>query len=472
MDFEKVKRRQSLKVIISEAIMVIAVITTVTILAFLVSGYWINSDLKLERQGLLQISSIPTGASVYIDGDSSWFQNTNTSKVLPSGEHTITLTKEGYDSWSKTINIAEGLLYRLHYPRLFLNERTQENILATKDTKLATFSSDHNYLLLINESSKWTLVNLNNDNVKPTEFDISDVFNDIINANEKFPVDKILSIDWDYDSNHILLKLENNEYPEWALLDVKNPSKSINLTKEFSGNFSEIQILDNSSNNLLAIQNNNLQKIDIPSKSLSAVLVKDIITFDHYDNSEVIFSAKKPSNGNENSNENSNYYVGLLKLGDDKIINLQDTISPAKVTLSKFYDDQYITILVDDIVSVYKKEGFIKSFEYKLSFTPESLKVGHNGEFITMSSDNKIATLDMESMSIIEWTIENENFNWIDNDMISVTEENNLIVYDYDGLNRRVIANNALDNSPAAITNNKWLYYFTENNLVREVINN
>ena len=78
----------------------------------------------------------------------------------------------------------------------------------------------------------------------------------------------------------------------------------------------------------------------------------------------------------------------------------------------------------------------------------------------------------MESMSIIEWTIENENFNWIDNDMISVTEENNLIVYDYDGLNRRVIANDALNNLPAAITNNKWLYYFTKNNLAREVINN
>ena len=58
LDLEKAKRRQSLKVIISEAIMVLAVIATVTILAFLVSGYWINSDLKLERQGLLQISSV------------------------------------------------------------------------------------------------------------------------------------------------------------------------------------------------------------------------------------------------------------------------------------------------------------------------------------------------------------------------------------------------------------------------------
>ena len=106
MDPDKVKRRQSLRVIVSEAIMVIAVVMTVVVLAFMVSGYWLNSDFKVERQGLLQISSIPTGADIYIDGSSSWLQRTNTSKVLPVGEHTISLSKEGYDSWSKTIYVS------------------------------------------------------------------------------------------------------------------------------------------------------------------------------------------------------------------------------------------------------------------------------------------------------------------------------------------------------------------------------
>ena len=82
MDPDKAKRRQSLKIIISETIMFVSVVVTVVILAFLVSGYWINSDFKVERQGLLQVSSIPTGAEVNIDGDSSWFQRTNTSKTL------------------------------------------------------------------------------------------------------------------------------------------------------------------------------------------------------------------------------------------------------------------------------------------------------------------------------------------------------------------------------------------------------
>ena len=64
MDPEKRARRQSLRIIVSECFMVLAVVITVAILAFMVSGYWVNSDFKIERQGMLQISSLPTGADV------------------------------------------------------------------------------------------------------------------------------------------------------------------------------------------------------------------------------------------------------------------------------------------------------------------------------------------------------------------------------------------------------------------------
>ncbi len=155
MDPERAKRRQSAKIIISETIMVLAVVITVTILAFIVSGYWLNSDFKVERNGLLQISSVPTGADIYIDGDSSWLQRTNISKVLSSGEHSVKLTKDGYDSWQKTINGSEGLLYRIHYPRLFLQNRTPESLLDITGTTLATTSPDHNSLILINNTTEF-----------------------------------------------------------------------------------------------------------------------------------------------------------------------------------------------------------------------------------------------------------------------------------------------------------------------------
>lgn len=465
MDPERAKRRQSAKIIISETIMVLAVVITVTILAFIVSGYWLNSDFKVERNGLLQISSVPTGADIYIDGDSSWLQRTNTSKVLSSGEHSVKLTKDGYDSWQKTINISEGLLYRIHYPRLFLQNRTPESLLDVTGTTLATTSPDHNSLILINNTTEWAFINLDSDEIKPEPIDISQIFSSVSlapDATTGLFTGTIQDIKWDYDGTHALFKTNNTDTTEWVLLDVKNPTKSINLTKEFGANFNEIQILDNSSNNLLVVRNGNLHKIDVSGKSISAVLAENVTNFDHYNN-EVVFSATTTSEAPVN-------YIGFLKLGDDKITTLEETNSPALVTLSRFYDDKYITVLSDRLVSLYKKEDFTKIKDFELTFQPTSIKVGHNGEFITMPLGNQIATLDMEAMSVTEWQPSGTRFGWIDNDMVYTVADNSLIVYDFDGYNQRALASSVSEHFPAAITNNKWLYYFSDNTLIREKI--
>lgn len=463
MDPEKTKRRQNLKVIISEAIMVLAVAATVTILAFLVSGYWINSDFKIERQGLLQISSVPTGADVTIDGDSSWLQRTNTSKVLSSGEHTVTLTKEGYDSWSKTINISEGLLYRIHYPRLFPDNRVTEKALSVDDYSFSTISPDRTKLLLV--SSSWKLIDLADKDAKVLDLNISQLSSDDSSI-QISPDSTVISADWDKSGSHILVKLNNGDSAEWILLDVRDIKNSINLGKEFGGDFSNIQILDDSSSSLLAISNGNLHKIDISSRSLSSVLVENIIDYDHFDASEVVFYAK------DSTSESDAGYIGLLKLSDNKITKLLDTTEAAKVSISRFYDDKYITILQNNLASLYKKEDFTKVADYELSFSPNKMEVGHNGEFITMSLGGRIATLDMETESIIEWDVGSERFGWIDDDMIYAIIDGSLVVYDFDGLNRRVLAQNVDSDTLATITDDKWLYYFSDNSLMRMIINN
>ena len=255
MDAEKKQRLQSLKVIISETIMVLAVIISVAALALIVSGYWIGSGFKVERQGMLQISSMPTGADISIDGDSSWLQRTNTSKVLLSGEHSVVLTKEGYDSWSKTIDIKEGLLYRLHYPRLFLKDRTPKKVASFDGITASFISPDGSTLLLANKTTEWQLLNLREESLSSESLDISKAFSSVSladNAKEGLFTGKIVDANWDLDASHILFEVKTAENKlEWVLLDVKNPDRSFNLTKEFGGEFSGMQILDNSSSNLI-----------------------------------------------------------------------------------------------------------------------------------------------------------------------------------------------------------------------------
>ncbi|MCR5700480.1 MAG: PEGA domain-containing protein [Candidatus Saccharibacteria bacterium] len=463
MDTEKLRKRQSLKVIVSEAIMVLAVVIMVTVLALIVSGYWLGSDFKVERQGMIQVASIPTGADLDIDGQSSWLQRTNTSKVLASGPHTVTISKEGYDTWSREINISEGLLYRLHYPRLFLKDRTPEKILDISGALQATISPARDKLLLVNGTTEWQLVKLKDDTLEPKELDISEFFSNTSladGAKVGLFTGKILTMDWDRSGSHVLFKVDNTGSTEWILLDVDNIKNTINLTKEFGADFDIVEILDNSSSNLIASQDGNLRKIDVPGKSISAVLAEEVFSFDHYEN-EIVYSSAGPSN---------TYLVSLLKIGDDESTQLETTTEPVKVAISKFYDDMYITALQDTTLKLYKKVDFTPVSEYQLTFSPEIMEVGHNGEFITMYSGAQLATLDMEAATVVEWTIDGDTFGWLDNDMIYSVADGELFVYDFNGLNRRALAKNVSSHFPAAITDDKWLYYVSDGNLTRERI--
>ena len=467
MDLEKIKRLKSLKVIISEAIMVLIVVVTVIILALVVSGYWVNSDFEVERQGMLQVSSIPTGASVAIDGETSWRQRTNTSKVLASGEHTVTLTKEDYDSWSKTINITEGLLYRLHYPRLFLKERTPEEYYYLPESIYATVSPEYDLLLIVNNTTNWLLINLTEESPKPRTIDISSLFRSAEPTSDQASglfAGNILTASWDHDEAHVLCKVQMDSRIEWLLLDVRNPQKSINITREFGSDFSDIQILDNSANNLLVVQNGNLHKIDVPDKSLSAVLIEKIADYYISDN-EIVFVSEQL-----NDVQTMSYEIGVTKIGDKTKTSLFQTTGPVKVAQIQFYDKKYLAVLEGNTITLYDRENLEETIDYITSFNPDNMEIGHHGDFILLSSGAHLAAIDMEAGDVFEWIADNDGYDWLDHDMLYDVDNGNLFVYDYDGLNRRHLAENVSSHFPVTITDNKWLYYFSDDYLVREWI--
>lgn len=456
MDYEKRAKRQSLRIIFSEFVMFLAVVSMVVVLGFVVSGYWINGDLKVERQGMLQINSIPTGLNITIDDELLRFQHTNSSKILSSGEHTVLLSKEGYDTWTKTVTIREGLLYRLNYPYLFRQEREKEDVYDATGTTFATVSPNRNLILLINKTTNWTLINLDSTTIKPIAIDISKAFSSVslaTGAASGLFTGEILATEWDNANEHILFKVKNGENIEWVLLNVRNAAKSVNLTREFASNFEDIRILDSSSSNLLAMRNGNLHKVDVESRQISAILASGVIHYDYYDN-EIIYSTEEK--------------INLLKLGDEKATPIEELEAPATLLLSKFYEDKYITVIRDLEIIVYKKDDLTEVARADLSFAPNYYKIGHDGDFIFLRNGNQLATFDMEGLVLREWSPESEKFGWITNYMIYTVKNNELIVYDYDGLNRRSISTNVSAHFPVTITNNRWMYYFNDDGLVRE----
>lgn len=456
MDIKKRKTKQFIKVVISEAIMSLSVIVMVIFLCFFVSGYWINQDFEVERSGLLQVESYPGGANVAIDGeDGGFFQRTSSSKVLTSGEHVVTLSKDGYDTWEKKINVRDGLLYRLHYPRLFLNERTIENVVDFENVSFVSVSDDRDFMLVV-DNGKWELVRLDKNTPTVTILNVYEVFPTLANSSIK-------SIKWSNNGERILVKVEKDDINDWILINLNNIEKSLDLGLTYKQNFDRIEFANNSASNLFFLSSGVLSEANINSKDELRILAKDVVDFSFFDN-EIVYISK----------EDNLFFVKNLRSSED--IKIFEVSGKSRVFLSKFYTDKYLTIINENKVSLFignlpssmdDLASYEEKYNFEIGFIPTKIIVGHEGEYLIFKNNNNLSTLDMESMNMLSFTVENSNIGQLDDDMIFIINNGSLIVYDFDGFNRREIASSTVEKT-ATISDDKWLYYFINNSLFRE----
>lgn len=473
MDVEQIKKRQTIKVFITEAIMVFSIIGLVVFLMMIASGYWINQDFTVERQGLLQYASIPSGADVAIDGETGWMQKTNNSKMVSSGEHTVTISKEGYDSWTKKVNIEEGLLYRVVYPRLFLQNRTTEKVRELGDVRYATVSPKGDKILALKDNMTFEVALIDSSEFKLNELDISGIYSNT------YKIEEILSADWSGDDEKVLMNVQisnvNGEsLREWTLLNAKHPEKSVRISKTFDLDIADIKFIDDSADNLLVLERadmfkNQLRKINLSSQSISAVLVDDVSNINVFGSDIIFIDGQSPF---RNATDGT---ISIYK--DNKIESLVSVpnVYNAFAQESEFYNNRYLSVVSNNEVSLYEMSDFIsgadelkKVLDETISFYPTEFKLEKEGDFLFMKDGKKIAVLDMESEKIIEYEIENENYGWLDGHMIyTVDDAGTLIVYDYDGLNRRELVQN-VSREFGAVINERWLYYVSNGWLIRE----
>ena len=317
MDIEKRKRNKLIRIIFVDIIMSLAVVGLVFVLVAVVEGWRLGSNLKLEQNGMAQIESLPTGAKVVIDGKQD-FNETNISKLLSAGEHEITLWKEGFDSWTKKINITSGLLTRLKHPRLFKQNRTTEEVAGYASLRFLYASPDHKSLLAATDNTtKWQYITaLGADKVTIEEVDVKNIFSGT--SDGKFP-GEIVQISWNETSEKVLLQVKRGETYEWGVINLKKVSESINLTQSISKytekniekktdsspekqavevkrNLTQVVIGDATASKFIALVDGSLREIDTSVKTLSEPYLKNIAKF-KISGSQVIYltNAEKDS---------------------------------------------------------------------------------------------------------------------------------------------------------------------------------
>ncbi|MBP5656483.1 PEGA domain-containing protein [Candidatus Saccharibacteria bacterium] len=483
MDRQRKKKLQNARVIMTNIFMGISVIAIVFVLMLIAMGYGFNDKGRLEQSGLIQISSNPKGATVEIDGDVQ-FSHTDFNKMLSSGDHRVKISKTGYDTWEKTINVDAGLLTRVEWARLFPVKTDISTVTSFSNLRLAEFSSNRKNLLTIEHNSTVAhYINVQGEKINAQKVSLHEILNDSTNDVLQGTIEVIL---WNENSNKALLTWTHDQKTTWHLVDFENSSKSINLNKKFGLAFTDIRIANDSASKLWALENGNLHIIDTSNQTISGVLISDVEQFTN--NKDVVTYV-----GIDNSDHNYRK-IRVFKEGEKgstTILNLKEEKPTITLAMGTYWNESWLAYSVNSHISVSSgsypsydrpsKNSFKEFIKRDLEYEPSLASTNHLGRIIIFTGNSNLTSIDIETRDYYDTTTETEitKLNWIDSYIIWENANNKIVIRDFDGDNRREILD-VNNEYPVNITeNNRWLYYFEikaadadENGEAKEVTKN
>ncbi|MBR5389480.1 PEGA domain-containing protein [Candidatus Saccharibacteria bacterium] len=519
---ERIERRAHVRLIITEVLMFLSVILLVGFLTLIVMGYSFNlkelggSGEVVERSGLVQISSAPAGATIFIDGDAPLLLATNASRTMLAGEHEISLSRDGFSGWSKKIVVTEGMMYRLNYPRLFKEEREKEEVMrfyasAEVSDRIDKISEDEKVKTYAGKI-KFVSVSPNNEQMMI----LLDKELYLVNINDNTPVLKILAVpsedgssvaeittiesaEWSGNSERLLAKMNG----EWVVINVRNAKETVWLTKLLSENgVNDIKFENEAGDRLLVLNaKKELAELNVREEELSDVLLENVERFDN-DGDKVVYLAKTEFidewrlDGQEGTVMVEGYGVFGYRVGDEeshRIVRTEGDKDKIRIAIMQYFQDIYVGVYDGGYgggrFSMLIRNGWVSGdgamaqiIGEKVDFDVTSMKKRGKGMvFELVGAEKKAKVFDIEAMAMTE--IDTTGCGWVDEFLRYRIDDGKLSVLDYDGLNERTLVDSNVANGHEVVIsgNGRWMYYFgreeTNNSgeiretLIREKIN-
>jgi len=471
MERAKKKRLNHLRVITTNILMGISVIAIAGTLTLLAMGYTLTKDGGLERSGLLQVRSYPSGATVEINGETQP-SRTEMRKMLSEGSHDIIVTKSGYSTWSTTVDIESGLLTRIDWIRLFPLKRTIETVRTYRPSttddaiKHVSVSPDKQYLAIIYPGDEITiqLIDIRTDEIKYNNIPFTRIAGLAFDRVGDPKNDHWEITQWSEDNSKFILKLTTDgvDASTWFYVNIAKLENNIWLNRAFMLNFTDLQFANSTGTKIWTLENGNLRLINTVDATISSILLNRVEKY----------SASNSTIGLIGINAQEKRFVGIYQEGEQGSTTVQEIesdISSYHVALGKNWADNWIAYTLNNRLFVragnypsYQNNTKLRTIaENDLSFTPTKLTTNLTNRFVVASSGENISSFDVEIKRRYEFEFPGNTVNWLDNFILWTDQDDKLTIIDFNGENRREITALAHGFSVALTSNNRWLYFIS-----------
>lgn len=416
------------------------------------NGYGLNVKTgQIVQNGLLFVDSKPGGAEIFINGKD---QNSQSPArlILPAGVYTLKLTKDGYQDWSRKFTLNEQSVARYQYPFLFpIKPRTTNLKTYTVQPPLITQSPDQKWLLIEDASASVTVPTFDQydtttlDKTTPALTTISIPANILTNYTS---TSVLTEVEWSTDNNNVLLKHDYAGGSEFIIFNRDRPDRSININTYFNITPSSISLF-NKSTDRLYIFNQTDQTVsiaDVNAKTVGTPIIKHVLAFKPY--------GKNLVNYITDNNEPAGQVAA--KIWDNGQVYSLNEFAAGSVYLidaAQFQSHFYYADGSDksDRINIYKDpEDNIKNRSIGKAYPTialdmpgaAKLKFSNNARFIGVENGQNIAVYDMEIQSRYEYSVSDPLaglMDWMDGHRFIGQSNGNVLVMDYDGINKHVL---------------------------------
>ena len=458
------KQRQLIRRVMVYALMVAVITSLVTVLVLLMLGYRFDKDNQSVQQGgLVQFISRPSGAKITV-GKAKLSNLTPTKITVNPGQYATTMSRSGYRTWTKTVDVLAGHVLWLNYVQLVPNTIVTKPVLAIGDTDGVLASANGKKLAYFskNQPQVVKITRIDTDSPKITELSLP---KGMLPTNQSSaPTLRY----WSKDSDTLLASVKVGKEVQWLYIDTNAPKKSINISTTYDLAIQAARF-DPGSNTRLVVNttDGDVRTIDMNSGSLSAVLVKKVKTFSLFEDELLLYVY---------TNDENKPMLGYLTLGETKGRDLP--IAADNVNLiagGEYFNKGYIAVTSSRLMRVYRLESLPNStstntisstlvFSTPLTETPLFASVHNSGRFIIEKTKNGYSTYDIELDKFTSTKFgmaQTQELRWLDGYHVFFSGKDSLEVAEFDGTNGyRISSANAWVGS--LLNDGKYLYSITK----------
>jgi hypothetical protein len=453
MDFldPKKSRARTIRLYIGYFLIAIALFLAAVVLFYLASGFGVKQG-KVIQNGLVFVSSSPSGADIYLNGSK---QNdvSNARLILQSGTYTMRLSREGYRDWQRAVTVEGGSVDRFDYPLLIPNDLTAATAGEyAAAPPLATQSPDRRWLLVQQpgQTANFDVYDIRDpEQVAATKTSISLPAN-LLDLPQSGAVTLQLA-EWSRNNTHVLLRHVVGGQSEYILLSHDNPAESVNLTRQLQLKATEEVTLQDKKFDRFFIHDTETQTLTTASLGNTArtPLLTGVIDYKTYGNDVVLYATATDASAGKTAiklyQDEQSHTIRQITQTDNYLLDLST------------YDGDWYAVLgspAEDHVYIYKDVAerlrqdadrpLVPIDILKLQ-DPNYVEFSANSQFVMAENGQDIATFDAENERSYTYRLDRPidtpqtHVTWMDGFRLRFVSGGNVTIVDYDGTNAQTL---------------------------------